>query len=270
MKKILLLSTLIFALSSCEEVIELELDTTEQRIVVESNLDATHGICKVSLSKTGDFYASNSFEKIPGASILLNTPSGGETSLIEMSPGVYSAENLQVSAGDAVSLSIVLPGGERIDVSNVIAPAPVSLDSLLIVKSMGGAGPGGQAGGSTDQYSLTAEWKDALGSSDFYRLKIYQNSVFQSGTYILTDDRLGDGEPISRPVIRQTFDLGDTLHCQLLAVNKGYYDYFTDLANGDGRGYSSPAPFNPKGNFSGGVLGYFGVWYVSEKTIIVN
>ena len=261
-----LFTLLLLAFSACEEVIELDLDSTEQRIVVEANLDATNGNCTVLLSRSADFYERNSFDKIQGASILLRTATGDNVSLADMGDGRYSIENLAVNGAETQHLQIKLPDNQVIE-SDVLVTVPVSLDSLLLQKSSSGGMPGGQA---SDQYSLTAQWTDPPGAPHYYRLKIYKNNEFQSGTYILADDRLGDGEPISRPVIRQTFEKGDTLRCQLLTVNKGYYDYFTDLANSEGRGFSAPTPFNPKGNLTGDALGYFGVWYVSEKVIMVE
>lgn len=271
MKKSFFFLPLLLALASCEEVIQLELDTAEQRVVVEANLDAAHGTCTVSLSKSGDFYESNSFEKVVGASISLSTSAGGEVLLTDLGNGRYAAQNIAFNPAETHRLRIALPDGQVIESSEVASPVAVALDSLLLEKSVGG-GTGGPGGGGTteDQYSLTAQWKDPAGMENFYRLKIYRNGEFQSSTYILTDDRLGDGEPISRPVIRQTFEKGDTLRCQLLSVSKGYYDYFTDLANSEGRGFSAPTPYNPKGNLTGEALGYFGVWFVSEKTIVVQ
>ncbi|HNM26592.1 MAG TPA: hypothetical protein PKL15_14225, partial [Saprospiraceae bacterium] len=96
------------------------------------------------------------------------------------------------------------------------------------------------------------------------------NGEFLSALYLLADDRLGDGTRISRPVIRESFERGDLLRVQLLSVSRDYYDYFTDLANADGRGLAAPAPYNPKSNWTGGTLGYFGVWQVSEAAVRVE
>ncbi|MCC7246987.1 MAG: DUF4249 family protein [Saprospiraceae bacterium] len=165
----------------------------------------------------------------------------------------------------SVELNILLADGGRIASQVVQAPVAAVLDSLKMDKN---GSPGG--GNTAGQYTLSAFWKDVPGMENYYRLKIYRNRIFQSETYILSDDRLGDGALIVRPVIRQSYDLGDTLRCELLSVNKAYFDYFTDIASASGQGLSNPSPYNPKGNLQGDALGYFGIWFVSEKTIIVR
>lgn len=261
-----LLAACMSLLASCEEVIQLELDSSEQQVVVEANLNAGTGACVVKISKTGGFYETAEFPVVDDAVVHVLINSNLPVTLAAKGNGVYQLNDLDVFPGDIVQLNITLPDNQSIASQSVVVPNPVLLDTLLIKKTPPGTLGGGS--NSDDRYSLTAAWWDDAGTSSYYRLKIFQGQEFLSGLYILADDRLGDGDYISRPVIRQTFSSNDTLRCQLLAVNKGYYDYFTDLANSDGRGLSSPAPFNPKGNLGEDVLGYFGVWYYSEKTIV--
>ena len=270
-KLITMLAISMILLASCEEVIQLNLDTAEQQVVVEANLNVGSGTCAVKLSKSGGFYETNVFPVVTGAMVQLTTNGGAPIDISEQEAGQYLNNAIDLFPGDVVQLTVTLPDNQVIISNEVVVPNPVVLDTLLVEK-MAAAGPGGPGGGGNneDRYSLTAAWWDNAGTASYYRLKIFENQQALSGLYILADDRLGDGEYISRPVIRQTFSLGDTLRCQLLTVNKGYYDYFTDLANSDGRGFSSPAPFNPKGNLGNEVLGYFGVWYVSEKTIVAQ
>ncbi|NUO03037.1 MAG: DUF4249 domain-containing protein [Saprospiraceae bacterium] len=268
MKKISLFMLLFCSLTACEEVILLDLDTATQRVVIEANLDAGKGICTVSLSKTSGFYDSNNFEKITGAAILLTTSGEANIPVIQDADGHYSATGIDIAPGESARLRIELPNGQVIESETVPVPYPAPLDALMTEKVETG-GPSGN-GTSEAHYMLTAKWQDIPGQSNYYRLKIFQNDAFQSGTYILSDDRFGDGLPIVRPVIRQTFQQGDVLRCQLMSVNKSYYDYFTELANVEGRGFSAPTPFNPNGNLSGEVLGYFGIWQASEKVIVVE
>lgn len=153
-----------------------------------------------------------------------------------------------------------------------MVPYPTNLDSLLLEETLSG-GPGLGGGGQNNgeqQFALSFQWQDRAGSSDNYRLKIFRNGIYESEIYGLTDDRLGDGDQITRPIIRNTYALGDTLRCQLLSTDLAYYNYFTDIANSDGRGFSAPTPYNPRTSLSGNALGYFGVWYLSEKTVVVR
>lgn len=250
---------------ACEEVIELELDTSEQRLVIEANLNATTGLCQLKLSLSGGFYESNDFEKINGAEVVLTTSSGGNYLLGAEGNGIYTAQNIAIQANESAYLKITTPDGAVYNAS-ATTPAPVALDTLLVEKNEGNP----MGGDPVETYELTAKWQDIQDMENFYRLKIYRNGAFQSDLLIMTDDRLGDGAVITRPIIRQQYALGDTLRCELLACDLAYYQYFSDIFNAEGRGPSAPVPFNPVGNFDNNALGYFGIWYLSEKIIVVQ
>lgn len=260
LNKLIFFTALLFLLS-CREVIQLELESSEQRLVVEAYLDASAGQCVAKLRKSSDFYAEGNFESLDNASVSLQSAEG-EKLLMPTAEGFYALNEVHFAPSDSVELHIKLADGSAVISDVVVVPPAVRLDSLGLTQNPGS--------GNTANYTLTAYWKDFPGMANYYRLKIYRNGFFQSQTYILADDRLGDGLPVARPVIRQRFERGDTLRCQLLTVSKAYYDYFTELANGESRGFSNPAPFNPKGNLSADALGYFGAWYSDEKIIVVK
>ncbi len=54
---------------------------------------------------------------------------------------------------------------------------------------------------------------------------------------------------------------------QLLSVDEAYYYYYTALSASVGDGFNASVPFNPTGNFGSEVLGYFGIFTVSEQSI---
>lgn len=254
-----------FIFTSCEEVIVLDLDTVEEQIVIEANLNVTDSTCTVLISKSQDFYTDNSFQKITGANISLTTDSGIVYTLNDMGDGQYFASDIMTIANENITIDINLPDNLSFS-ATAIVPKPIILDTLLIEENSGGFGPN-----ETDEnYSLTVEWMDPEGEDNFYRLKIFRNGVYQSGVYALADDRLGDGDKLTRPIIGERYAKSDELRVQLLSVNKGYYDYFFDIANAEERGLSSAVPFNPRGNIDPEVRGCFGVWTVSEKVIVVE
>lgn len=267
MKYLILLLPILFFMS-CEEVITLELDTSEQKIIVEANLDATNGICTVKLSKSGDFYTTNNFEKISDADITITTSVGKSYQLENIGSGVFKTNNIITSPDESVEIKIKLTDGKEF-YSKVIIPNPVEIKNIEFKKSTIG-GHGGGPGGKGGDYILSVEWKDELEENNYNRIKLYANDKYLSDVYILFDDKIQNGNDIKMPIMRQRFFKDDTVKVELLSCNKSYFDYFSDLANGDGRGFSASAPFNPVGNIDNGAVGYFGVWYISEKESIVK
>ena len=271
LKKSFLFASLLLLLS-CEEVIILDLDTEAQKLVIQADLNVTDNICTVLIHKSSDFYASNDFEKVAGANISLTTSSGNIYALEEISEGKYSGTDILTTPDETVSIEIITADNQAFTASAIV-PKAVELDELLIEESAGGGpggGPGGGGGTGEKQFELTLKWQDIEGEPNFYRAKIFKNEEFLSGVYVLADDVLGDGVTLTRPIRREFFNLGDEIQVHLLSINKGYYDYFSDIANSDGRGFSSPTPYNPDSNLDNKALGYFGVWQVSEKIITVE
>ena len=72
--------------SSCEEVIELDLNTTEPQIVIEGFITDGEGTYSVLISKTVDFYDPNTFPPQTGAVVHITDDLGNTETLTETSP----------------------------------------------------------------------------------------------------------------------------------------------------------------------------------------
>ena len=80
-------------LSSCEEVIVLDLKETSPQTVIEANLNAGAGVCQVLISRSNGFYDTNSFEKIGNATIELLNNSGSNFTFSKINAGEYLSDN---------------------------------------------------------------------------------------------------------------------------------------------------------------------------------
>lgn len=252
---------LAIGLAGCEEVIQMDLKTSEQRIVIEAVIDAGDGVASVLISKTGSFYQTEEFEKIAGASVILTLPNSTHQ-LVDSGNGIYGIQNILLLPGDVVNIKIVTPDNVTYLASSSV-PISVPLDSLSIEQMNR---PFGKEG----NYLLSAIWLDPGESENFYRLRVTKNDTLQANLYSLTDDRIRNGIKITQPIFGGGFKENDDVIVEMLSVDKNYYDYFSQLNNIEGRGFSAPTPFNPKGNFSNDALGYFGIYYKSIKRIAIK
>ena len=253
----LFLGLLVF--SSCEDVIELELDSVESQIVIEATIDAGNQIASVNISKTNDFYDDTNPEEISGARITLRNESAATYTLSENSPGTYTAANVLTNPGERFDLIVEVDGIFYEATSQT--PAAVSLDS--IIQSNFPVGPFSDEG----DILLSAVWNDPDSEENFYRIRQYIDGVFQSDNYtIITDVLRGDGEEITAS-IAQGFNENTMVEVELLSTDEAYYDYFFQLSSLSGEGGGSTTPYNPKGNFSNDALGYFGIYYSSSIEI---
>jgi len=261
-----LISALAFFFLSCEEVIQLDLDSAAPRTVIEGVVDAGSGVCSVHLTTTADYYSTLPINTIPGAVITLSFNNGTTQSLTDSGNGGYGLTGLSLKHGDKVSITIVTPDNVSYNAS-VITPLKTILDSIFAEPLKGGPGPGG---GQKDQYQVVVLWRDSAFVNNFYRLKITVNDTVNADQYSLLNDELLDGKVFRQPVSGGRVNRLDSVIVELLSVDKAYYEYFRQYARGRGPNSGSTTPYNPRGNFDQEVLGYFGVVYRSQKKIVVQ
>jgi hypothetical protein len=253
----LLSSLLLF--SSCEDVINLDLDTVESQIVIEASLNAGSRTITVRISKTNDFYDNTEPEQISGAVIILQSETGETYTLSEDAPGHYTAGEIKINLDESFNLTVEVEGNIYEAAAKV--PSPTNLKE--VTPSDFPDGPFNDGGA----ILLSAVWDDPAGSKNFYRIRTYVNGTFQADGYtVLNDETRGDGEEITAP-IQRGFDENTTVMVELLSTDEAYYNYFFQVASLSGEGANATTPYNPAGNFSNGVLGYFGIYFTSVLSV---
>jgi len=249
-------------LTSCEDVIELDLEEKEPQLVIEANLNTTSHTAEVSISKSNGFYNDTNFEREEGAIITLTTPS--ETYLLdEQGDGKYAVQEVMTNPDELINIEIELDG--KVYTTSSIVPHPVPLEALNSQEFEFPFGMGSDSEEPTFQISAT--WMDPLESDNYYRLRSYINDEYQSQLYDLGSDNGMEGTEINAPA-RMPFEKNNLVRIELLSTSQSYFDYFFEISSQQSQGFNSGNPFNPKGNFNEeNILGYFGIYSVSSKEI---
>jgi hypothetical protein len=259
LKYICFLSISLILLSSCEDVIELDLATTESQIVIEASLNASSQTATVLISKTNDFYDDTEPESVSGAAVVLQDENGETYTFTENAPGRYVAEQVMASPETIYNLTVEVEAVTYEATAQV--PSPANLKE--VTQSDFPGGPFGDEGA----ILLSAIWDDPADAENFYRIRTYINGTFQADGYtVLSDETRGDGEEITAP-IQNGFEESTTVTVELLSTDEAYYDYFFQLASLTGQGGNATTPYNPTGNFSNEALGYFGIYYSSALSV---
>lgn len=271
LKNIFFLAFAITSLTSCEEIIVLDLENAESKIVIDAVVDATAQNARVILTKSNGFYDPITLDFVADATVNLTLADGSIVNLPMLQDGIYVAFGINVAEGDELTLTVIDGDGNEYKATENV-PHNVAIDSLEVIATSN-AGPGGGGGpfggGDVQYYQIFTHWQDVADKESFYRIRALVNDTLQAGLITLSNDVNRNGEAFSQPVF-QTFEEGDTVTMQLLSIDAGSYRYFSDLAGAGGPGFGSTTPFNPKSNFTNNALGYFGIVRTDEKTVILD
>lgn len=260
---ILFVLMMTFAFTSCEKVIDIALNDSEKRYVIEGVLTNHRGDCAVRVSKTQSFNNSNDFEGVTGAEVSITDYSGNTTALTDIaSTGIYRSGTLTAATGRSYTLKVAVDG--EVFTASCTMPAMVSMDSLYIQKE--------RFFGETVQLA-NVTFSDPPGKGNSYRFIQYVNGMKENNIFIRDDD-YSDGKASVVTLFTAPDDdedeikTGDTVKVEMLCIAPAVYKYWYSLDQG-ASGYSNSAsPANPVTNIEGGALGYFSVHTVESKAVV--
>lgn len=258
------LLSLIF-LSSCEKVIDLDLDEGAKKYVIEAVITDQAGTAKVLLSQTKKFEDDNSFSGIAGATVTITESGGATTVLVPASPGVYEAPSLTGTSGKTYTLSVSVGGQVFTAVSKM--PQKINLDTIYI----------------TDEFLFTdtrkivnAVFDDPVGLGNSYRFVQYVNGT-KEDQVMIRNDEYSDGRHIINKLFYFTDDeddernirSGDHVSIDMQCIDPAVYKYWFSLDRSATGGSGQATPSNPVTNLQGGALGYFSAHTLQTKTLVV-
>jgi hypothetical protein len=264
MKQLYILVFAAIFFTSCEKVIDIDLNDSNPQIVVEAELFKGVNDFKVKLSYTSSFFKEEEQDVIESAVVSL-TRNGGETVNVPyVGEGIYIYEDFEAEENESFTLDVDANGVNYSSTASM--PAPAKLDSAVARANTGGPfGPG-------EGFIVFMYWKDDASVSNFYRAIYSLNGEEQRSRedVFIFDDSFTDGNQTEIPLFVRTFEEGDTVDLKFLSIDPKAYDYFLTLNTIIGNGQPSAAPANPNSNFSNGALGYFAVYNGDEERIIIE
>jgi hypothetical protein len=256
MKYLIILIASIFILSSCEKVIDLDLNDSNSQLVVDGFITDSLGVNHIRLSKTGSFYENNDFEIVQDAQVKIISSDGSTYNLSHVEDGYYSNPLLKAISGLTYQLEITYD--EKIIRSTSYTPSPVYIDSLTYEKMDFGP-PSDKA-----IYLLTCWFHDPAGEDNYYRIRLNTSSGTEDN-FLVTDDKFFDGIQASTGIA--IVEVGDTVNLDIFCIDKANYDYFNTISDASG----TDNPGNPVSNIEGdNAIGYFGAYTYDNQSIIIN
>jgi len=272
MKKYLLVIFAFNLLVSCEKVIDIDLNRSNSKFVIEGNISNKINESMVKISKTLNFDETIPYPAISGAFVTITDITLNKIdTLNESSAGIYLNPELVGIEGHSYFLKIIL-GDEIIEAASTM-PLSVNLDSL-VQETLAGSNTGGGSGGmgnpgsdhSGTSIQITPHFTDPSSSENFYQFVITINETLANDIFIRNDIGFnGNSSPLP---LRVDANKGDIVEIDLQCIDKLVYNYFFGL--NENINQSSATPANPKSNLNNGALGFFKAYTSQVKTISIQ
>lgn len=269
-RNLYILFAIVFALilTSCEEVINVDLNSPDPKIVIEGVVTAPPGSTIVKISRTTDYFTPELPPAVSGALVIISYDSVYSDTLHETDPGIYLSYSPHGMTGRTYNLSVTV--GEDTYTASSTMPRRINIDSLECeYQTADELWPQSDSAG----YILHCHFTDPLDDDTYGRIKVYsfRDQGWLDRYYLYYGD-YSDGNSINYQNFFEIFYPGDTIHVELYTIEEDIFFYYWTLSQvlaSDDRDQSSGSPANPNTNLSGGALGYFSAMTVSIKSIIV-
>lgn len=259
----------VFCLTSCEEVIDLDLGDTPPQIIIEGVVSTDPGPYTVKITQSVNYGEKNIFPPVSGALITISDEAGHSEVLEELEQGVYYTSNLQGQKGETYKTEVEI-AGKKYSAASTIPSTAISIQSIsyeFVEESLF----------NDEGYYLTAYFSDPSEEVNYYRLKIFVNgepylidvdgNLVKDDNFWLINDKFFNGKMIN---LEFPFPLkaGDEVNLELHQLDQATFNYYRTLVELMGGG--GVAPSNPVTNWSNGALGYFGALSISYGSISIE
>lgn len=260
---------LILANFSCEEVVELDLNEIESRLVVDAEIlwdKGTDGSQQfIKLTTTTEYY-NTEVPAVSGAVIsVTNNTTGAIFTFPESDePGVYICTNFIPVLNNSYTLLIELEGEVYTATENMVAAPDITRIEY--------ADDGGFSG---DEPEVTIYFQDVPGELNYY-LSEYNSDIIIYPSYELSDDEFVEGNEIMSEFSHDDLDAGDSVDIRLRGISVSFYNYMNLILDStDGNPFGTP-PSTIRGNVinqinpQNFVLGYFRLNEADHQTYTIQ
>lgn len=260
MKNIFKFLSVLFCFTACQKNIELDLDDSFNRIVIEANITDQPGPYLVKISKTVSIDQSSIFPAVSNAKVIIKDSQGNIDSLSHIGNGVYQTKTTQGVSGRQYFITVDVEG--TIYTSQTQMPIKVSLDGLYhrLIEF-----------GVNDQNTVTPIFTDLQELGNSYRFIITVNDTLDK-SIIVANDAVNNGKKNDRPLFSNDIEIksGDIVDVEMQCIDKQAYLYYFTLASIDGNGPGGgTTPSNPPNGFSNGALGLFSAYTTQVERILI-
>ncbi|MBT2162967.1 DUF4249 family protein [Zobellia barbeyronii] len=248
-KSIVLL--LFVSITSCSDVIDVEVQEGQSRLVIQASLDWEKGTTGneqiVKLSTSTEFFDTTSNTAVTGASVsVTNDVSGAEFIFIDQNNGEYTTSEFVPVLNESYTLTVI-HNGETYSAN----------ETMMTVTEITDLYQGLEDGFDDEELELHVEFTDPEDEDNFYLFK------FQKQGDLLPEFEVGDDEFVNGNELDWWYEIeededtdkiealapGDVVTIEMYGISEAYYGYMDILIDQiGGVGIFSATPVAVKGN----------------------
>lgn len=263
MKKLLILLGVLVLSSACEDVVEVNLEEAQPRLVVDAILEwkkGTNGANQtIKLSRTRDFFDDEP-QPVSGATIKVNNSYGVEFAFEEVTSGEYMTDTFRPEINELYSLRIELDGN--------VYSAKETLKPVVPINFVEQIDEGGFSG---EDIELKAYYTDPEAIENYYAFKFFAPFLAFPDLSVF-DDEFNDGNQIFGIFSEEDLEAGMDVKIQLYGISRNYYNFLEILLAqaGSAGGPFETQPATVRGNIRNEndsdelIFGYFGLSEIDE------
>lgn len=246
---------LAFSLSGCEDVIDVDLATGEDKIVIDAEIlwqkDGDGSTQKIKISRMAAYY-NPSVPKVSGAEVYISNSTGTQFTFNESEEaGVYVCTNFVPQLNETYTLYVKVDDQEYTAVETMTPVSKIERVEQNLVDDFG-----------TEEIEVVFYFNDPANETNFY-LGEFTTDILNYPEYELEDDKFSNGNEIRNDFSHEDLKAGATVEVTLRGVSERFYNYMNLILDAtDPDAFSSP-PANIRGNIinrngtGNFALGYF-------------
>ncbi len=273
MKKNMLLIAFLLSifLSSCEEVVDVDLDTAPPKLVIEAAIiwakETTGAQQTIKLSTTTGYF-ENQIPVVSGATVFIKNSMGEQFNFEEASgSGRYICTNFKPAIDEQYTLTVISNGNTY--------TATETMKSIAPITRLEQNNEGGFTG---KDIEVRAYYNDPIDADNYYLYKYeYSNKI--TSNYYVDEDKFFQGNEFFSLSDDDELKTGDRIEITHYGISKQYYNYMSILVSIAGSNVGGPfqsPPATVKGNIMNTTekanypLGYFSISETDSKTFIIE
>jgi len=260
MKKAILSTVFFISLffTSCEEVVDVDLNATAPKLVIEASIDwekGTSGAQQTIKLTTTAGYFEDKVPTVSGATIFVKNSAGKQFNFVEVpKTGRYVCSNFEPVIDQTFTLTVINQGSTY--------TASETLKSVVPITRVEQNNEGGFTG---KDIEIRAYYNDPADINNFYMYRyVYSNKV--TSNYYVDEDKFFQGNEFFSSSDDDELKPGDKIELTHYGISKQYYNYMSILVSIAGSNVGGPfqsPPATVKGNIINATdktnypLGYF-------------